>query len=98
MLRIIASCFVVACVGVLAAPREAAAQQTFNVSLGYFTPRGEDARVEGDVLNVNRADLVFDVSDFNGATVGAEWLVPFGDYFEGGIGVGFSRRTVASVY
>ena len=32
----------------------AAAQQTLNFSLGYFTVRGEDARVEGDVLNENR--------------------------------------------
>ena len=32
----------------------AAAQQTLNFSLGYFTVRGEDARVDGDVLNENR--------------------------------------------
>ncbi|HEY5619176.1 MAG TPA: hypothetical protein VIK60_14640 [Vicinamibacterales bacterium] len=76
----------------------AAAQQTLNFSLGYFTVRGEDARVEGDVLNDNRNFLVFDVSDFNGATVGAEWLVPLGEYFEAGAGLSFSRRTVPSVY
>ena len=34
--------------------RPVAAQQTLNFSLGYFTVRGEDARVEGDVLNANR--------------------------------------------
>lgn len=79
-------------------PRPAAAQQTLNFSLGYFTVRGEDARVEGDVLNENRSFLVFDVSDFNGATVGAEWLVPLGEYFEAGAGLSFSRRTVPSVY
>ncbi|MBI3048288.1 MAG: hypothetical protein HYY76_08235 [Acidobacteria bacterium] len=76
----------------------AAAQQTLNVSLGYFTVRGEDARVERDVLNENRNVLAFDLGDFNGAVVGAEWLVPLGGYFEGGAGVGFSRRTVPSVY
>jgi hypothetical protein len=80
------------------APGEALAQQTFNFTLGYFTPRGEDARVEGDVLNENRTFLTFDIDEFNGASVGGEWLVPFGDYVEGGIGVSFSRRTVASVY
>jgi hypothetical protein len=74
------------------------AQQTLNFSLGYFTVRGEDARVEGDVLNVNRTFLTFDVGEFNGPAIGAEWLVPLGRFVEGGIGVGFSRRTVASVY
>lgn len=76
----------------------AAAQQTLNVSLGYFAVRGEDARVEGDVLNENRNFLDFEVGDFNGATVGAEWLIPLGEYFEAGAGLSFSRRTVPSVY
>src|SRR5687768_10615787 len=76
----------------------AAAQQTLNVSLGYFAVRGEDARVEDDVLNENRNFLDFDIGDFNGATVGAEWLIPLGEYFEAGAGLSFSRRTVSSVY
>jgi hypothetical protein len=76
----------------------AAAQQTLNFSLGYFTVRGEDARVEGDVLNENRNFLDFEVGDFNGATVGAEWLIPLGEYFEAGAGLSFSRKTVSSVY
>ena len=85
--------------GLLAATaREASAQQTLNFSVGYFTPRGEDARAEGDVLNANRNFLAFDISDFNGASIGAEWLVPIGDYIEAGAGLSFSRRTVASVY
>lgn len=80
----------------------AAAQQTLNFSLGYFTVRGEDARVEGDILNdhlgAGDAALVYEISDFNGASVGAEWLVPLGEYLEAGAGVSFSRRTVPSVY
>jgi outer membrane protein W len=79
----------------------AAAQQTLNFSLGYFTVRGEDARVEGDIPNEHRgaeAALVFEISEFNAPTVGAEWLVPLGEYFEAGAGVAFSRRTVPSVY
>lgn len=83
---------------ILAAAHPAAAQQTLNLSLGYFTVRGEDARVDRDVLNANRNFLDFDVSDFNGASIGGEWLVPLGPYFEGGAGIGFSRRTVNSVY
>lgn len=86
------------CAGLLTSALPVTAQQTLNFTLGYFTPRGEDARVEGDVLNQNRNFLVFDVRDFNGASVGGEWLVPFGNYLEGGIGVGLSRRTVPSVY
>ena len=82
----------------LVSAQSASAQQTLNFSLGYFTVRGEDARVERDVLNENRNFLVFEVSDFNSATVGAEWLVPLGGYFEAGAGVSFSRRTVPSVY
>ncbi len=56
----------------------ASAQQTFNVSLGYFTPRGQDARVAGDVLSANRNFLEFAVKDFNGASIGGEWLFPVG--------------------
>ena len=80
----------------------AAAQQTLNFSFGYFTVRGEDARVEGDILNEHLGAAMrrwcSTSSDFNGATVGAEWLVPLGQYLEAGAGVSFSRRTVPSVY
>jgi hypothetical protein len=79
----------------------AAAQQTLNFTLGYFTARGEDARVEGDILNEHRgaeATLVYDLKDFNGAAIGAEWLVPLGRFIEAGAGVSFTRRTVPSVY
>jgi hypothetical protein len=92
------SCLLMLCASIIATAQPALAQQRLNFSLGYFTVRGEDARVEGDVLNANRNLLVFDVSDFNGATVGGEWLVPLGGYFEAGAGVAFSRRTVSSVY
>ena len=92
------SYLLVACTTVAATAQPAFAQQTLNFSLGYFTVRGEDARVEGDVLTENRSLLAFDVDDFNGASVGGEWLVPLGQYFEGGAGVAFSRRTVPSVY
>jgi hypothetical protein len=82
----------------LAGTPTALAQQTLNLQLGGFTPRGEDARVEGDILNQELDVLAFEISDFNGPVIGAEWLVPLGHYFEAGAGVGFSRRTVASVY
>ena len=80
------------------APATSSAQQTINFSLGLFTPRGEDARVDGDVLVANRTFLFFDIDDFKSASIGGEWLVPLGEYFEGGAGISFSRRTVDSVY
>jgi hypothetical protein len=98
MRRRLMVCTLVAGAAVLAVASEAAAQQTLNFSLGYFAVRGEDARADGDVLNTSSTFLAFDVSDFNSASVGGEWLVPLGEYLEAGAGVSFSRRTVASVY
>jgi len=86
------------CTSFASLARPALAQQTFNVSLGYFTPRGEDARVTGDVLNANRNFLEFAVKDFNGASIGGEWLFPIGRYVEAGAGVSFTRKTVPTVY
>ena len=98
MLSRLGSCLLAACAGVVLTAQPARAQQTVNFSFGYFSVRGEDARVEGDIVNENRNLLAFDVDDFSGGTIGGEWLVPLGQYFEGGAGVSFSRRTVASVY
>jgi hypothetical protein len=88
----------IAVAALFASESSALAQQTLNFTLGYFVPKGEDARVSGDVLQANRTFLAFDIKDFNSATVGAEWLVPLGDFIEAGAGVSFSRRTVPSVY
>jgi len=88
----------VVCGSVVFDTQPALAQQTFNVSFGYFTVRGQDARVTGDVLNANRNFLTFDIKDFNGASIGGEWLFPVGNYIEAGAGVAFTRRTVPTVY
>jgi hypothetical protein len=82
----------------LAAAPSAYAQQTINFTFGYFTIRGEDARVDNDVLLENRNFLVFDFKDFNGPAVGVEWLIPIGNYIEAGAGASFYRRTVDTVY
>jgi hypothetical protein len=89
---------ILACTVVTLVPATASAQQTFNFSLGVFTPRGEDARVAGDVLNANRTFLFFDFKDFKSASVGGEWLVSLNEFFEAGAGIGFQRRTVPTVY
>jgi hypothetical protein len=91
---------------ILLSAETALAQQTVNFSLGGFFLRGEDARVEGcedrervcDVLVENRSLYLFDFSDFNTFSVGAEWLVPLGNYLEAGAGIGFTNRTVDTIY
>ena len=99
MLKRLGSVALLASAFVAAVPEPAAAQkQTLNFTLGYFSVRGEDARLAGDVLVENRDFLIFDIGDFGGAAIGAEWLIPIGEYFEAGAGLGFYRRTVPSVY
>jgi hypothetical protein len=79
-------------------PSIASAQQSLNFSIGGFVPRGEDGRPNDDVLVNNRDFLAFDIKDFNGTTVGAEWLTGLGNYFEAGLGLGFYSRTVPAIY
>jgi hypothetical protein len=76
----------------------AAAQQTLNFSFGAFVLRGEDARIEDDVLVTNRDIYVFDFGDFTAPSLHAEWLIPLGDYFEAGAGIGFTTRAVPTIY
>jgi hypothetical protein len=107
MLKQITGWLVLAGAVVLGAVDTASAQQTLNFNIGYFTVKGQDARVgagctscgaDVDVLLANHDFLTFDFKDFNGATVGAEWLVPLGQFAEAGAGLSFYRRTVPSVY
>ena len=76
----------------------AQAQQSLVLNLGHFALRGADARIEDDVLLENLNVFAFDLEDFNNGTVGAEWLVGLGEYFDAGFGVGYYRQTVPSVY
>ena len=92
------ACAVVSLASLFAADVAFAQQQSLNFSLGYFAVRGEDARVEGDALVVNRDLYLFDFEDFNGASVGAEYLVGFGDFFEVGAGIGYTSRAVDTIY
>jgi len=68
----------------------------FNV--GYFAVKGEDSRVDDDVLLADLSSLAFDIDDFNGATFGGEYVLGIGRYFEAGFGVNYYQRTVSSVY
>ena len=74
---------------------------TLNFTIGYFALKGLESRVAEDVLlnNLqNQHPLLFEVKDFNSALLGAEYLFGIGSNFEAGVGVGFSQRTVPSVY
>jgi opacity protein-like surface antigen len=81
-----------------------APKQSIGFNVGYFGLRSVDSRAEGDVLfadlfpSASGDALFFQVKDFNGATVGGEWLVGVGDFLEAGVGASFYQRTVPSVY
>jgi len=85
-------------VSLLSADAAFAQQQSLNFNLGYFTIRGEDGRVDGDVLVENRNLYLFEFDDFNRPSIGVDYLFGLGDYFEVGAGIGFSTRGVDSVY
>ena len=72
--------------------------QAIGFTLGGFFPKGEDSRVNGDVLFRDLDDLVFEIKDFTGGSVSGEWLFAVGDFVEAGVGAGFYQRTVPSVY
>jgi outer membrane protein W len=80
------------------AAAEAQSNQSFGVSVGFLSVRGEDARIAEDVLVTNLSSLAFNISDFSGATVAGEWLVGLGQNAEAAVGAGFYRQTVPSVY
>lgn len=73
-------------------------QRLLNFNFGLFAVRGEDARVEGDALVANRDLYLFDFSDFNSGSVGAEYLVSLGEYLDAGAGIGFTSRSVDTIY
>ena len=69
-----------------------------SLSLGRFTIREVGTRIADDVVTENLSTFAFWPDDFNGASVGAEWLLGVGNYVEVGVGVGWYQRTVFSVY
>jgi outer membrane protein W len=76
-------------------------RQSIGLTLGGFFVKPEDSRVAGDVLIEDLRDvqpLLFDVKDFNGFSLGGEWLVGLSDYLEAGVGVGYYQKTVPSIY
>jgi hypothetical protein len=95
--RLFVAALLVVVAGAVQAP-VAEAQQSVSFQLGGFFPRSEDGREATDVLVVNRQYLLFDFSDFNGVTVGGDWSIALGEYFEVVGGVAFYQRTVPAIY
>ena len=103
------ACGVLAVVSVMA-PSRAEAQirrvgssndwrQAIGFNVGYFWLNDRDgADAEEDVLFQDLGSLLFDIEEFNGPTVGAEWLYGVTDYIELGASINFYRRTVPSIY
>ena len=105
MSRRILAIVVVLMSGFLIAP-DASAQQSVNFLLGGFAPRAIDARSDEDVLvqngtflsTLNRTTHGIGIGEFNGVSVGGEWMFALTRNVEGALGIGFYQRAVPTVY
>ncbi len=95
MRRFVLSLSVIALIAGFIATPPASAQQSVNFYVGAFRP---DARPSNDVQFQNLGFATFNINDFNGATIGGEWLIGLGDKFDAGFGVGFYQRTSPAVF
>jgi hypothetical protein len=98
MRRLLLSAAIAGAVSGVLAPAPSYAQQSLNLYFGGFVPRGEDSRTSGDVLVNNLSYLTFNLKDFNTGTFGGEWEFPLNDKVDAAVGLGFSTRTVPSIY
>jgi opacity protein-like surface antigen len=73
-------------------------RQSLVFHLGYFAPFGEDARVDDDTILRTLEGHIFSIGDFNGVTIGADWVFPLGEWLDGSVGVGFYRRGVPAFH
>jgi hypothetical protein len=114
MSRRIGSWLLLACVALAGSARPAQAQQTasafgtgdgpkqtINFTFGGISLKQLEDRDSDDVVVANFDFLDFDADALTSGTwiVGAEWLVPIGNYVEAGAGIATSgRREVTSFY
>lgn len=75
-----------------------AQRQGVSLNLGGFFLNRDSQRPVDDVLFQNQADLLFEIRDFDGFTIGGEYLVGLNEFLEAGFGVNFYRRTVPTIY
>jgi hypothetical protein len=103
MRRLLFAFTLVALVAGFVAPTPSAAQQSFNIYLGGFSPAPEESRSRSggrsdDVLVNNLDFLSFNLKDFSNVTIGGEWLVGLADMVDAGVGLGIYSKRVPSVY
>lgn len=89
---------VVAILSVSAPAAQAQVKQSVSLNVGYFFSPPEDVRQTNDVLVQNLNFLLFDLDNFSGASIGGDYLVDLGQFLQAGVGVGYHKRTVPSVY
>jgi opacity protein-like surface antigen len=73
-------------------------RQSVIFHLGYFAPRGEDARVNDDTIVRTLEGHIFEIGDFNGAIIGGDWVFPLGDWLDASVGASFYQRAVPAVH
>jgi hypothetical protein len=95
--KTVASLVAVLVVGAAASAR-AQVSQSVSLNVGYFALRAVDARPADDVLVQNLNYYAFYLKDFNGPWIEGNYLVGIGDFIDAGVGVGYHRRNVPSVY
>ena len=98
MRRPVLSLIVLLFVSGLVAPATSYAQQSLNIYVGAFVPKGADSRTRNDVLVGNLDFLAFKIGDFKAATIGGEWLFGLGERLDAGLGLGIYSRGVPTVY
>ncbi len=76
----------------------AQADVLFGLTGGYVAVKSESSRDTEDVLYQNRGFLAFDIDEFNGGTIGGEFLVGAGRFVEVGVGAAYYEQSVSSVY
>ncbi len=92
----------------LATPASAQIVQSLGLGAGWFSPRGFDTRVDGDVLvaNLTQPDVLpgvsgsleFEIGKFRGVPVFGEWNIALNKHLEVSAGVSYYTRKVDSRY
>jgi opacity protein-like surface antigen len=82
-------------------PTANSSRNTVSFYVGYFGLKGIESRDPDDVIVgdlVSAHPLLFEVNDLNRATFGGEYLFAPARSVEVGVGLGFSQRTISTVY
>ncbi len=80
----------------LASPVEAQ-RNALSFNVGYFGLDRLGARPINDVLVQNYNVVLFEIRDFDGVTVGGDYLFAVTEFIEASVGVNYYKRTVSTV-